>query len=306
VPSATVTAAGYQSAAYAAVFEEFGRPVHLPACDGWLLERRTPGGSDFDAMGCYPLFACADWHRLPDDLEMLADRVVCLSLVADPFGPQSPAVLEGSFDRVVPFKDHLVTDLRTVGRQDLSRSTRRNLATALRACELEVCAQPEQHLDDWLDLYATLAARHGITGLRRFSREAFERLLRLPDLMMLRASVGGETVGLHTWVLAEDRAYGHLGATSELGYQTQAAYALYWYAIEVLKEKVAWLDLGAAPGIGQEGSGLQRFKERWATGNRSAYFCARIFDRERYDVLSAAEETGATSYFPAYRAGEFT
>jgi hypothetical protein len=300
-----VTATGYQSAAYARVFEEFGRPVPLPASDGWLIERTTPDGQHQDAMGCYPLFACSDWELLARDLDELAGRLVCVSLVADPFGPASVAPLEAAFDRVAPFKDHLVTDLREAPARTLSRSTRKNLATAMKACELEVCADPLAHLEEWLALYATLTRRHDIRGLKRFSRASFQKLLALPDLMLLRASVDGETVGLHTWMLAEGRAYGHLGATSELGYRTLAAYALYWYAIEVLKDRVTWLDLGAAPGLGQGGSGLLDFKQRWATGTRPSYFCSRVYDRKRYDVLAAAENATATDYFPAYRAGEF-
>ena len=66
-------------------------------------------------------------------------------------------------------------------------------------------------------LYAHLTERHGITGIRAFSRAAFARQLAVPGLVMFRAAAAGETVGLHLWYVQDDVAYGHLGATSPRG-----------------------------------------------------------------------------------------
>jgi hypothetical protein len=168
-----------------------------------------------------------------------------------------------------------------------------------------VCEDPISHLADWLVLYDGLIDRHRITGMRRFSPRAFEKMLRLPGLVMLMATVEGELAGLHTWVVQDDRAYGHLGATNQLGYRFLAAYALYWYALQVFRDRVAWLDLGAAPDASGGQSGLYRFKQRWATGVRPTYFCSSVFDPAKYEALVSASGTGNAEFFPAYREGEF-
>ena len=38
---------------------------------------------------------------------------------------------------------------------------------------------------------------------------------------------------------------------------------------------------------------------------RTAYFCGRIFDPAKYAQLVELNRVGPTSYFPAYRRGEF-
>ncbi len=66
------------------------------------------------------------------------------------------------------------------------------------------------------------------------------------------------------------------------------------------------LDLGASPGVSRDTSdGLTRFKQGWATGTRMAYFCGRIFDRDKYAWIVGAKSARDTDYFPAYRKGEF-
>ena len=297
---------GYQHSDYAAAFREFATPKQLRGCDGWILVRSTPILPYRDAIGCYPLFACKNWSGLRNDLSALRDELVCLSLVADPFGPISHTDLTAAFDNVIHYKNHLVTDLRTLPARPTDGTTRRNLSKALKHCELEVCEHPIEYLEDWLTLYHGLVQRHGISGIRAFSRKSFETMLRVPGLVMLRASNQGQTIGLHTWMISGDRAYGHLGATNDLGYRYMAAYALYWYAIEVMKRHVEWLDLGAAPDTPDGTSGLTRFKQRWATGTRPTYLCSRIFDQEKYRELTASSLARcSTDFFPAYRVGGF-
>ena len=85
------------------------------------------------------------------------------------------------------------------------------------------------------------------------------------------------------------------------------SYALYWYAIEQLRHRVRWLSLGAAAGVSDDasGKGLEDFKRGWSTGKRAVYLCGRIFQPERYAALARERGIVATSYFPAYRLGEF-
>ena len=302
---AVTDATGYAHPDYAASFAEFATPRELPASGGWILERQIAGSGLRDAMGCYPIFVCRDWRRLGEDLDAIADDLVTLTLVTDPFGTASMDELAGSFDVVRHFKDHYVVDLREPMAERLPRRHRRNLAKASQRVEVTVCEEPIRLLDEWLSLFGVLVERHGITGMRAFSHDAFALQLEVPGLVMLEARADDELVGLHLWYIHDAVAYGHLGATSDLGYELMAAYSLYGYAVEHLRTRVRWLDLGAAAGLSRQGGrdGLTAFKQGWATGTRPAYLCGRIFHPQRYSELSAAA-TDDGPYFPAYRLGE--
>lgn len=303
----TSSSAGYLHRLYAESFSELATPLHLPGCDGWLLERRIPGSELDDAMGCYPLFACRDWSRVGSDLEALGSNLVSVTLVADPFGNYAEHGLRTVFDLVRPFKRHYVTDLEIYEDHILTRNRRRNIARARARVRVETCTDRAQHLDEWVDLYAGLIERHRITGVAAFSRASLARQLAVPGLLMLRATVDDDPVGVDLWYVQGDVAYSHLGATSDLGYKLGASYALLSHAIEELRGRVRWLDLGGSAGLDDDeaGSGLSRFKERWATGTRTAYLCGRVLQPERYAQLSQVRGTTTASYFPAYRAGEF-
>lgn len=299
---------GYCHRRYAESFAEFGAPRELPLCGGWIIERTVPGSDLPDAMGCYPLFACRDWSRLHADLADLAGKLVSLTLVTDPFGDFSADLLSRCFDRVVPYKQHYVTDLSRPPTDFLRRRHRRNVAKALEQLELQTCEDPSAYLDEWVDLYAQLASRHGIRGLRAFSPRSFALQLSTPGLVMFKATAGGRLAGLHLWYVQGDVAYGHLGATNDLGYRCMASYALYWHAIDQLRHRVRWLELGAAAGVSPQGpgSGLDDFKAGWATDTREVYLCGRILEPRRYEQLSRGQGVESTSYFPVYRAGEFS
>lgn len=105
-------AGGYADPAYAASLTEVGEQLLLPRCGGSILVRPTPRFDYADAIGPYPLFACANWSGLADDLSELRDELVSVSLVADPFGAWTVEELRASFpDLMVPFKEHHVVDL---------------------------------------------------------------------------------------------------------------------------------------------------------------------------------------------------
>jgi Acetyltransferase (GNAT) domain len=300
-------AEGYCHRQYAESFAEVGQPLELRNCGGWLLERHIPGSTLRDAMGCYPLFDCCNWPDLPLDLSGLAESLISVSLVVNPFADVAETDLRRWFDVVIPFKQHYVTDLRRPAADFIGGQHRRNLQRARRLVQVDACQTPLDLLDEWCDLYGHLAARHDISGLRAFSRTAFEKQLGVPGLTMFRALVDDEIVGLHLWYVHDRVAYGHLGATSTRGYEVMASYPLYWHAIEHFRERIDWLDLGGGAGIseGESLDGLKQFKAGWATGTRQAFLCGRVLQPETYDRLSADRTTSKTTYFPAYRAGEF-
>ena len=309
IPGQGVTCeSGYLHAAYAASLAEFGTPRLLPQCAGWILEREIAGTTARDAMGCYPLFACRDWSQLESDLDGLRGEVTSLALIADPFGDYSPSDLQRCFvDIARPFKEHFVVDLSRPPKQFVHMHHRRSARRALARLTVERCEEPRLFLDEWMHLYSTLVARHGLKGLTAFSRESFARQLEVPGLVMLRAVHEGRSVGMTLWYTQKDVGYYHLGAYSEAGYELRASFAIFHSALEYFAASgLRHLNLGAGAGIREGSDGLTRFKSGWATGTRTAYFCGRIFDQAKYAELVRARGVRASGYFPLYRAGEFT
>jgi hypothetical protein len=284
----------------------------LPLCDGWVIERPIAATSLFDAMGCYPLFACSDWSRLGEDCESLRYRCVSLALVTDPFAPLTEPDLRRWFDVVVRFKDHFVVGVGPGHGPAASKHHRYYARKGLRETAVTRCdPSGPQALDNWSTLYANLVRRHGLRGIKAFSRQAFATQLQVPGLVMIQARRGEEIVGAHLWLVQGNVAYSHLMAMSDSGYQSNAAYALYWSAIERAAEffgpHVTTLNLGAGAGLGGGvDDGLTLFKRGWARGTMPTYLCGKVLDPERYAALNAARGTPAMSYFPAYRHGEFT
>jgi hypothetical protein len=281
----------YSDAGYAESLSEFGVPRGLPRSGGWLLERPVPDGSASDLVGPYPLFSCADWGGLAADLDELEGAAVSAVVVADPLTAPGREQLQEAFpDLVVPFKRH---QLRSLDEPlELPTHHRRQLRRAVDAVGVEACERPIDHLDDWVRLYASLAERHGLTGMRAFSRTAFRRQLQLPGMVAMRAERDGETVGVALWLEDAPNAYYHLAAYSPAGYEVSASYALFAAAFDHLRELgVRLVELGGA-----DSDGLLRFKRGWATGERVAHLCGRVLDRAAYDRLARSSD-----WFPAYR-----
>lgn len=304
-----VKSTGYLHPGYAASLAAYGRPMELPHCQGWILQRSIPGFPYRDAMGCYPLFACKDWRRLPSDLEAIEPELVSLALVTDPFGNYLPADLRQWFPEVArPFKQHFVVDLSQPLDAVVSPHHQRNVRIALQTVEVSLCPQPLKALEDWLALYANLIRVRNIQGMAAFSRPAFARQLALPGTVLFRADQGGSPLGMLIWYVQGQVAYYHLGAYSDAGYRQRASFGLFWQSLRYLAgQGLSWASLGAGAGISGDGSdGLSRFKRGWATGTRTAFLCGRIFDEAAYAEIVKAKGVPTTGYFPAYRRGEFS
>ena len=258
-------------------------------------------------MGCYPIFSCRDWALLESDLQRLDDGLISLVLVTDPFGNYSEELLASAFpDLVLRFKEHFVADLEQPPKSFVTSHHRYYARKALERVTVERCDDLAEAVEEWSALYAALVARHQVTGIKAFSRAAFAKQLNLSGMVMLRARHDGETVGAHLWYEGRKVAYSHLAASSAIGYELMAAYALSWTALEYFAEKVRWIDWGAGAGLSASGGdGLTRFKRGWSNDTRAAYLCGRIFDQARYWKLARAKGSADSSYFPAYRADEF-
>ena len=300
---------GYSHHGYAASLAEFGTPRYLPRSGGWLLERPINGTSYHDAIGCYPLFSCENWSELRADLDQLSNQLVSVAVVADPFGKHDLALLRKAFpDLVIPFKEHLVTDLSQAPDSFVDARHRRKALKAFERLTVSRCDDPVLFADEWNNLYANLVQRHGIRGLTAFSPTSFRLQLAVPGLDMFRATNDGETLGMTLWYEDRGVAYYHLGAYSEAGYESGASFALFRHVLEYFRNHgLQWLNLGAGAGVADklQADGLSRFKRGWATGSRTAYFCGRILDQSKYSEATGASLVGDTDYFPAYRKGEF-
>jgi hypothetical protein len=298
---------GYAHADYAASLAEYGSPRVLPACHGWIVERSIPGTLHRDAMGCYPLFACRDWSRLPNDVENLGQELVSLVLVTDPFGDYTEDSLRRTFkDLVVPFKEHFIVDLAANPETFVHPHHRRNARKALEAIFVDTC-DAAASIPEWRGLYANLVERHDISGIARFSDSSFALQSKVPGALMLRAIHEGRTVGMTWWFISGGVGYYHLGAYSDAGYELRASFALFWRAIELFRaDGLRCLDLGAGAGLANDAQdGLSRFKKGWSTDTRTAYLCGRILDQPRYAEIVKVKGVAPTNYFPAYRKGEF-
>ena len=298
---------GYQSAIYSESFSDIGTPLRLNRSKGFIIKRQINYSAFYDAMGCYPLFLCSNWENLKDDIDNLEGKLISLALVTDPFGNYDENLLRNCFhDVVFPYKQHFVIDLEKSVESYLSKNHQRNIQKAQEMIDVEICYHPLDFLDDWLTLYAALIERHKITNFTKFSREAFTRQLSVPGITLLRGVHQDQTVSMLIWYTLENRSYYHLGASSPLGYELKASFALFWSAIEHFTGKVKWLNLGAGAGFQREtNNGLTRFKQGWSSETKTAYFCGRILDRENYIKLIERYHKSDTSYFPAYREGEF-
>jgi hypothetical protein len=297
---------GYLHPGYPESLAEFGRPRELPRSGGWLLERGIPGSDLVDAMGCYPLFVCHDWSRLPLDLADLQGELVSVSLVTDPFGDFDRQLLDACFDTVSPFKEHYVADLSETAETIVSKHHRGCALRALQDVSVEVCHEPRELLEEWIALYEVLIEKHAIHGIPAFSRAAFARQLTVPGIVALRAKHQGATVAANLFYVQGAIAYDHLTASSPEGYRLRASYALKWSAMKYFVGRVRWIGWGGGAGIARSGSdGLTVFKSGWARQTRPVYHCGRILDKGKYGELTQARRLESSAFFPAYRHGEF-
>jgi hypothetical protein len=207
---------------------------------------------------------------------------------------------------MAPFKEHFIVDLGRPTDELVSPKIRYRVRKALRNMDVEACVDPTIFLDDWRSLYERAVGRFRMRSVRAFSPEAFAKMLTVPGLIAYRASARGETIGMALVFVQSDVAFGHLIGISQMGYQMDASYALYAYQIDHLSGQCRWLDLGGVPGAGSEADGLRRYKAHWATTTRMSYLCGRILDRTAYQQILGQQKVASCSYFPQYRAGEFT
>jgi hypothetical protein len=302
--AATTDWGGYADHCYAAALSEFGTPLPLPRSGACLLASPIGKTGLTDAFGTYPLFAVDNPQALGRDLLELSSSIVSVYAVSDPLREEQLPYLQQAFDTIRPYKPHYIVDLRIAFDAYMHRHHRRYAKRAMVQADIELVARPTQYLDEWCGFYSDLCARHGIGGLRRFSRKSFAGQLHVNGCRYFRALHNGEPVGGFICYVDRGRAYAHLIATNPLGQSLAVQYALYWTAIDVLRGEARTFDLGGVPGnAGAPATGLAFFKSGWATSTRMTHFCQRVLNTAAYDRLVALAGGGNPDHFPAYRTG---
>ncbi len=170
---------GYGHHQYALCLSEFGEPIYLDRCNGWILKQKIPETNLFDGRGCYPLFTCEKWNRLEEDLSNIKD-LICVYMVLDPFGDYTIEQLNEWFHVVIPFKHHYILYLNKEYKNSISKHHKRNINKSYKNLEIEFCRKPLIYLDSWIELYSTLIVRHNIKGIAQFSYNYFKKIISSP------------------------------------------------------------------------------------------------------------------------------
>jgi hypothetical protein len=295
---------GYGHPGYALAVADTGMARPLPRSGGSVIVRDIGTSGRRDAIGPYPIFSCADWASLHQDLSELCGDLVAVSMVTDPFGAWTDEVLRRCFpDVLLRFKDHFVVRLGGDPLSHVHAHHRRNIAQGRRNVQVAVVDDLPAFAEEWQALYGHLMQRHRIRGLAEFSSDSLAAQLFVPGMVALRAQRDGETVGASLWYEQGEIAYYHLAAYTPPGYELRASYALFAAAIERFAERgLTWASLGAGAGAsGNSDDGLSRFKRGWSTHMRTVWFGGRVLQPDVYDRL-AGRSRGR--WFPAYREGE--
>lgn len=306
IDAPTTSLSGYCHPDYISSLSEYGEPFYLPHSQGALLIRKISGTQYRDAMGAYPLFCCSNWKGLLQDFKELPEDLVTISLVADPLTADVSVLSEIFRDVFIPFKKHYVVDLNLPLEKSVSPRHRNYARRALRDLRIIPILHPETIVDEWDSLYQCLIRKHHITGIKAFSRYAFSRQLKIPGISVFAAYKAEQVIAMQLWYHIGQRAYYHLGASNQMGYQCRASYGLFWFALEYFREKGCLMaDLGGNAGINIQSDGLEQFKRGWTPHTRTAYFGGRILNQSIYNELIAKTNSTRVLYFPAYRNGEF-
>jgi hypothetical protein len=226
--------------------------------------------------------------------------------VTDPFCPLSAGKLGEIFPVVRRLGEHFIVDLTEPAAGSPGRHHRRKLRRTTPGIEIGVVEHPATLLDEWVGLYDTLSRKHGIRGLRQFSRGIFAAQLEVPGAVIFTARHGDRLLGADWYFRDAERVFAHLSAYSEEGYRFSVSYPMMAAAIEHFRTRAAVLDLGGAPSLSaNRGTGLASFKSAWATRTLPSYLCGVALMPEEYRRLSGGRNPSDTDFFPHYRRGDY-
>lgn len=305
---------GYRSAAYAAALAGIGRARPFGATGGYLLERVIPECDHIDLMGPYPVFSCAGWEALGPAVAALKEAhsgktephsaPVSLTLVTDPVCPLSASDLDAIFDLCRPLGDHYLIDL---ARPLVPSKHHRKKLRRAGAARIEAGPVPADFGPAFAALYQGLAEKKGIHDMRRFDAESLAAQLAIPGAHLVTAWDGTALLGADLYYLDGAVAYAHLSAYAAEGYARAVSYPMIRAAHDYFAPRARWIDLGGTPAheAGLSGGGVGHFKRGWTDVTRPTYLCGAVLNPRAYARLAADRAPPGTTWFPAYRAGEF-
>jgi len=300
---------GYDARSYADALNQ-GALVAMPRSEGYLIKRKLPdflASAESDLVSPYPVYACKNWDGLADDIRLLNQDYVTLSLVTDPFFDCSVEYLKETFpDKCIKFKPHYIIDTSLDLDCNISSHHRRNVRRSLKSVSIDVLDDPYEVIDEWMRLYSNLIERHRIQGVAQFSDASFRKQLRLPGMIATVARFQCDVVGIALWLLAGNIGYYHLAAYSDRGYELNSSFAIFYESLKYLSARTDYVSLGGGAGAKiQENDGLARFKQGWASESRDVYFCGKVLDRDKYQSICGGSSKIHDSFFPAYRAADY-
>lgn len=284
----------YASLAYAQAFLPDYSPIYLSQLSAHVLKRAIPQTAYEDAMGVYPRTPLpCDADFLPAFEALREQGMISLVLVTDSIVRPPESSLRAAFDHVVAYKDHYLHDFSK--QRDYSRHHHYEVRRAHKLCNTRILDLHE-HMEAWCALYDRLIVKHSITGIQAFNRDYFSAIASMKPLMV-GAFVDDALVSAHIWFIHEGIAYSHLAASSEMGYRTGAAYAVYDRSFDYFETQgMTHADLGGGAGSDSASSGLVRLKQGFSNDIVLCYVCGKILNNDIYRRLG-----GNANYFPAYR-----
>ncbi len=287
----------YATQAYVQSLTQIGIAMPVPQWGSWVISRPIEGGQS-DICGPYPLAVISPDADLQDGLEALRrNGAVSVTLALDDYHRPSLEQLSAHFDSVRPFKTHFIID-RQAGEVKLSTNHHYKINRALKEVVVQEIAL-STYLSQWEDIYRNLVMRHGLKGIHDFPPAHFEALAVMPSVVCVGGFHGGVLVAAHIWVVHDGCVHSHLTASSELGYELRASYAVNDFSIRLFS-RARVINLGGGAGSTDDPSdGLARFKRGFANAKAHGYICGKILDPKAYDRLTQGVEGG--TYFPLYR-----
>lgn len=296
---------GYCHPDYVNGLREFGDPIRLTRSGGSVLSRIIPNSQLRDAMGGYPLFCCANWNAIGQDLAVLSEDHVSIVLVTEPFTSPDESFLKGHFDFASLYAMHYIADLEKPSNEVISKHHRYYIRLASKTIDVEIHEQPTNLLEDWQTFFQYTISKNSLSGIKTYSKNSFETHLSMPGTSLFVAHFENTAVGMLLCFQHADYAYLHLVGVSPLGFEKGASYAMYSSAMEYFRKRARWLSFGGTVYDirGNLRNGLDKFKAGWTNDVLPSYLCGKILQPDAYQSLSSGIDT---DYFPAYRSGELS
>lgn len=293
----------YSQLQYAESLSQIGKAFHVPAWGTSVLLRKI-NETEIDATGVYPIAAIRPNANFEDGLAYLREhKLISIVLVVDDFHRPALKSMQKQCDLFKKFKTHYLYRPE-LGKLEYDRHHRYEIKKAFKNVQVKKLAL-KNFLPEWKDLYQNLIQKQSLKGIHLFNDEHFSLLSEAQGVDTFSAWIENELVSCHIWVQNNGFAHSHLAASSTLGYQTSAAYAVNAAAIEHYANfKV--VNFGGGAGFNDSlHDGLSKFKRGFSNAVASAHLLGIILNHEKYDKLVNEKQVrvdNTLEYFPAYRA----